>query len=364
MIREGYTFLGWADNPQATIATHNADSTFNIFSDTVLYAVWQKTPVAYTVTYKPGLHGSFTNHAEATELVYTVASGEATPSAPQMTGESGWTFAGWNPVLALTVTENVVYTAQWIQNTYTVTYAPGTHGAFTAQVYTGLVYGDATPAFTGTLSGASGYTFAGWSPVAASTVMGDVIYTAQWTANSASGSGGSSQPKPPTATTSPTIIAPPSPTVTPPSVTPPSNTDNGNSLPVWALVNLILSVVGVILAVLLVVCVLLQKQKKQKQKDDPKKTINGQCVEESVEEQKQKKRLTLWLLAAVAMGIAGIIVFLLTEDMSRKMALVDKWTILNVIIFAIEIIAIALHAKTQKSKNKQENKQKIPEAQK
>jgi preprotein translocase subunit SecG len=50
--------------------------------------------------------------------------------------------------------------------------------------------------------------------------------------------------------------------------------------------------------------------------------------------------------------------------MSQKMALVDKWTIINAVIFAVEIIAIALHKKTQKTTNKQENKQRMPEAQK
>ncbi|MCL2642668.1 MAG: hypothetical protein FWD52_04045, partial [Candidatus Bathyarchaeota archaeon] len=34
--------------------------------------------------------------------------------------------------------------------------------------------------------------------------------------------------------------------------------------------------------------------------------------------------------------------FLLTEDMSRPMALVDKWTIVNAIVFIVEIIAVVL----------------------
>jgi undecaprenyl pyrophosphate phosphatase UppP len=130
---------------------------------------------------------------------------------------------------------------------------------------------------------------------------------------------------------------------------------------VWALVNLVLSVVGVILVVLLTVCVLLQKKKK-KEKVVQEKIVKGSYVEECTEE--QKKRLTLWLLVSVALGIAGVIVFLLTEDLSRTMALVDRWTIVNAVILAVEIIAIALHKKTQKTTNKQENKQRMPEAQK
>ena len=45
---------------------------------------------------------------------------------------------------------------------YTVTYAPGTHGTFTAQVHDNLLSGDPTPAFVGTATGNSGYYFTGW----------------------------------------------------------------------------------------------------------------------------------------------------------------------------------------------------------
>ncbi|MCL2477064.1 MAG: hypothetical protein FWE73_07370, partial [Candidatus Bathyarchaeota archaeon] len=65
----------------------------------------------------------------------------------------------------------------------------------------------------------------------------------------------------------------------------------------------------------------------------------------------------------LAMGIAGIIVFLLTEDMSRTMTLVDKWTIVNVIIFAVQIIAIVFvfkHQKTNNADNTEEPNSSVP----
>ena len=51
------------------------------------------------------------------------------------------------------------------------------------------------------------------------------------------------------------------------------------------------------------------------------------------------------------MGIVGIVVFLLTEDMSRPMALVDNWTIVNVIILIVELIAIVLAFKHNDNKD-------------
>ncbi|MDR0470616.1 MAG: hypothetical protein LBH79_02675 [Nitrososphaerota archaeon] len=55
------------------------------------------------------------------------------------------------------------------------------------------------------------------------------------------------------------------------------------------------------------------------------------------------------------MGIAGITVFLLTEDLSRTMGLVDNWTIVNVIILVVEIIAATLVFKYTKNQPNSES---------
>jgi len=75
------------------------------------------------------------------------------------------------------------------------------------------------------------------------------------------------------------------------------------------------------------------------------------------EGKRQKQCRFLWFLLSVIMGVVGIIVFILTEDMTRPMVLVDKWTIVNVLIFIVEIIAITLTFKRKKNNNdnKEEN---------
>jgi|GEM_PF-6330294 len=45
-------------------------------------------------------------------------------------------------------------------------------------------------------------------------------------------------------------------------------------------------------------------------------------------------------------GLVGLVVFLVTEDMNNTMTIVDRWTIVNVVIFIIELIASFLHSKT------------------
>ena len=84
--------------------------------------------------------------------------------------------------------QKVAYTAPtatltfYYHRPYTITYQKGNHGTFAKQTYTAFM-GAATPAFDGTPTGETGYTFKGWSPKVSGTVSGDQTYTAQWYEN-------------------------------------------------------------------------------------------------------------------------------------------------------------------------------------
>ena len=75
----------------------------------------------FKVTYKPGDHGTFTEQTKS-EIDY----GTATPGFEgEKTGDAGYTFTGWSPEVAETVTKNAEYVAQWKANDntkYTVEY--------------------------------------------------------------------------------------------------------------------------------------------------------------------------------------------------------------------------------------------------
>jgi hypothetical protein len=68
--------------------------------------------VTYTVTYTDGVDGS----EIFADQQYTVPRGDATPAFVGTPTRSKYTFAGWTPAVADTVTENVVYTATWKAN--------------------------------------------------------------------------------------------------------------------------------------------------------------------------------------------------------------------------------------------------------
>lgn len=143
----------------------------------------------YTVTYLPGEHGAFTE--QKTENILT---GMRTPEFKgTTTGQDGWEFDGWKPTVSDTVKENATYTAKWKQTKFTVAYDlnGGTINAESNNVvYPSVSKGASTPTpttdpvkfshtFLGWKSSADGKTYTS-AQLAATTVTGDVVYTAQW----------------------------------------------------------------------------------------------------------------------------------------------------------------------------------------
>ena len=77
-------------------------------------------PKTFTVTYTDGANGAvFPNQ------VSNLPSGAATPAFNGTPERKGYTFAGWNPAVAGTVTADVTYVAQWEEKRVTVPTIPG-----------------------------------------------------------------------------------------------------------------------------------------------------------------------------------------------------------------------------------------------
>lgn len=87
------------------------------------------------------------------------------------------------------------------------------------------------------------------------------------------------------------------------------------------------------MAIVIGIWVLLQRNQKQ-----TKSQTNNDNNEAEYKKQKRRQR-NVWLAAGFALGIAGVVVFLFTEDLSRSMGLVDNWTIVSATIFAAQLAA-------------------------
>ena len=101
----------------------------------------------------------------------------------------------------------------------------------------------------------------------------------------------------------------------------------------WALVNLILTVLTVLGSILLLIGYI---GKKQKEREDE----NGNVIlnAEGGAEMDDIKKKGGWRLASIIPAVAAVIAFILTENMRLPMVLVDKWTLLMVIIALVQLL--------------------------
>jgi len=97
----------------------------------------------------------------------------------------------------------------------------------------------------------------------------------------------------------------------------------------WALWNLILSVAGALLAIMMCIRVLLRK----KHEDEENEYDRGYVYVEDEEEEKKKRGRLLMIVAIPILAIVALILFILTQDMRQPMFLTDRWTIVHIIIF-------------------------------
>jgi len=187
------------------------------------------------------------------------------------------------------------------------------------------------------------------------------VFTFYYTAAGGSGGGGGgSQTTPPT-----TTATPPSPT---PTVTPPPDGGGVKSPQEWAIVNLILSLTGLISVIAVSIYVLMQKNSKNEQQSQTQQlqtntstaqntaTYPNSKQDSRVEERKyHEQSLRVWLFTALAMGVLGVILFLFTEDMRNDMVFVDRWTVVNVVVFVVEMIALCFVFKHKNACNDSNN---------
>ena len=156
--RTGYLFNGW--NTKADGSGDAFTAKTDVTSNITVYAQW-KDSTTYSVTYKDGVDG--TVFADQTTADLHV--GDTTPAFSGTPTRSGYTFTGWQPSVAATVTDNAVYTAQWTKNSssshhstrYTLHYEPNGGTAYKDERYSSgtKVTLDKTPT-------RESYTFTGW----------------------------------------------------------------------------------------------------------------------------------------------------------------------------------------------------------
>jgi len=310
--RSGYTFQYWqAWEVTGTTADYIRGSAFLMpDSNVVLSAVW--TADESPVYYHPGFGADSKTEGGrfATDAVATVSG--------NMFTRPGYRFTGWSEGSAaagvsrqpgatfIMPPRQVNFYAHWEQMFYTVTYfvsggtGTGMDGAKPYAIYENLPYGAAMPKPAD--PSLSGYSFEGWSTTIPATVPegGLVIYGTLKSAVA---------PEPERIAEAETPLAGPA----------------------WALLNLILAIATALASLLMLIGYL----GKKKQMED------GIVVRET------KKHGAVRLLTLLP-GIGGIVAFILTENMRNPMVFTDRWTLLMVIIAAVQLVLVLLGVKRDK----------------
>ena len=110
--------------------------------------------------------------------------------------------------------------------------------------------------------------------------------------------------------------------------------------PAWALLNLILSLLTV-LGSLFLLSGLFGKKKEEATDENGNLILddNGESVMNRI------KQRTGWRIISLLPAIGSVIAFILTENMRNPMVLVDRWTLLMVIIAVIQVLVMMLSKK-------------------
>jgi uncharacterized repeat protein (TIGR02543 family) len=356
-----------------------------VFDEGYSYKMIISYDVAYEISYNSN------GGAGSMDSAYAPFGAEVT-LAENGFSNAGYVFDGWNTApdgLGASYGNGVTFTydmdydlvlyAQWMHRTdlgYVVHYYR--QGSTTSVANSKVVSGQAAGVVVTEYAIAIvGYSAVAPTAITATLNVADNVFVFYYTQNSGSGNGGSGgsggsssgggSTHSPSPSPSPSSSPSPLPSLSP-SPSPSSVPEGEVEVPVWAFVNLVLSVAGLILAVLAVVWALFSRNQKQKGAQNYESGgsmgqvyvakhggVQGQGAEqEDVSERKQRR--DVWLFAAFVLGIAGIIVFLLTEDMRNPMVMVDRWTIVNVVVFLAEILAIVLVFKRKKKYRRRHRK--------
>lgn len=416
--KTGYTFAGWntAANGSGTSYSAGQTSTYTYDKDITLYAQWDPASgVAYRVEHylvdannSPTLNftenrtGTTGQTASAAATAYagytynagypgTIASATIAPDgstvlrlyytinyytvtfldwngatlalrsvpfggnafAPNNPYRLGYTFTGWDRGYT-NVTSNITVNATYAPLTFTVVFVD--YNDEVIQTST-VNYGESvTPPTNPTRSG---YTFTGWDrgSDAWTNVTADATIKARYdnetttrppitrTETTTTNNGGGDDPTTPAERLEKAAAEQNIPSIGVPLAAP-------QGFAAWALANLIFAVVGAVMALVFTVI-------RSMRKNDEKEDEEDREDREDQQEKLRHRRSFGWIIGTLVLAIAGLLLFVFTQDISLPMVWFDMWTIVHVILFIALLVLGNVAIRRKKIKPKEEDEGQI-----
>ena len=121
----------------------------------------------------------------------------------------------------------------------------------------------------------------------------------------------------------------------------------------WALINLIAAAASVFAAVFMAAVYLINR-KKDPEDEEEKDAPEAKAEEAKEADEKESKKNSLpHTLISILIAVISVVVFILTEDMSRTMRLFDRWTILMAVLLIIQIVLVLIIAGRNEEKQEE-----------
>jgi len=111
---------------------------------------------------------------------------------------------------------------------------------------------------------------------------------------------------------------------------------------VWAVLNLMLAIMGALLALGALIINVLHKRRVDKEEKNKLNSTNQEEIYMIGEEKTYHYHRLEWLVVAIVLGCAGVLIFALTQDVSKTMTMIDRWTLTHAVLFTLELIAFRL----------------------
>jgi Na+/melibiose symporter-like transporter len=110
----------------------------------------------------------------------------------------------------------------------------------------------------------------------------------------------------------------------------------------WALMNLVMSIAGIIFVAIAVIYLLTHKRKEDEKENNRKDSFFEEVFEYPKNDEFSGMFSITWFTVGAVAAFAAVILFILTQDLSANVALADLWTTTHAIILAIVILCCAV----------------------